>query len=99
MAAASAAPTEYLTVAPLLVVVPPLSDDDPLEEDEPPDEEPPPDDELLPEPPPCTTLGCAAIALETAKTAIKINTAINFFINFILSKLRIIIITIDFKFF
>ena len=39
VAAASAAPTEYLTVTPLLVVVPPLSDDDPPEEDEPPDGE------------------------------------------------------------
>ena len=82
VAAASAALTEYFTVTPLLSVVPPLSDDE-LPEEELLEDEPPPDDELPPEDGPLT-LG-AAIALETAKTAIKANTAINFFMSFILS--------------
>lgn len=46
-----------------------------------------------------TALGLAAIALETAKIAIKVNTAINFFMNSPFQNLRIIVCSVDFKLF
>ena len=96
VAAASAALTEYLVLTTVVSVL--FSDDDPPEEELPDDELPedePPDEE----PPPCTALGLAAIALETAKIAIKVNTAINFFMNSPFQNLRIIVCSVDFKLF
>ena len=96
VAAASAALTESLVLTTVVSVL--FSDDDPPEEELPDDELPedePPDEE----PPPCTALGLAAIALETAKIAIKVNTAINFFMNSPFQNLRIIVCSVDFKLF
>ena len=96
VAAASAALTEYLV---LTTVVSVLFSDDELPEEELPDDELPEDEPPDEEPPPCTALGLAAIALETAKIAIKVNTAINFFMNLPFQKLRIIVSSVDFKLF
>lgn len=96
VAAASAALTEYLV---LTTVVSVLFSDDELPEEELPDDELPEDEPLDEEPPPCTALGLAAIALETAKIAIKVNTAINFFMNSPFQNLRIIVCSVDFKLF
>lgn len=92
--AASASETEYLVFTALSSVL--VSDDEaPL-----PEEELPLEDELLPEPPPCVTLGPqAAIASETAKTAIKANIAINFFMKLFFQNLRVIVSSVDFKLF
>ena len=96
VAAASAALTEYLV---LTTVVSVLFSDDELPEEELPDDELPEDELPDEEPPPCTALGLAAIALETAKIAIKVNTAINFFMNSPFQNLRIIVCSVDFKLF
>lgn len=96
VAAASAALTEYLV---LTTVVSVLFSDDELPEEELPDDEPAEDEPPDEEPPPCTALGLAAIALETAKIAIKVNTAINFFMNLPFQNLRIIVCSVDFKLF
>ena len=96
VAAASAALTEYLV---LTTVVSVLLSDVELPEEELPDDELPEDEPLDEEPPPCTALGLAAIALETAKIAIKVNTAINFFMNSPFQNLRIIVCSVDFKLF
>ena len=64
VAAASAALTEYLV---LTTVVSVLFSDDELPEEELPEDEPLDEEPLDEEPPPCTALGLAAIALETAK--------------------------------
>ena len=78
VAAASAALTEYLVLATVVSVL--FSDDElpeeELSDDEPPEDEPLPDEE----PPPCTALGLAAIALETAKATINAKIVSNFFI-------------------
>ena len=97
VAAASAALTEYLVLTTVVSVL--LSDDELPEEDEPPDEEPPDDEPLDEEPPPCTALGLAAIALETAKAAIKANTVINFFMKLSFQNLRVIVGSVNFNFF
>lgn len=101
VAAASAALTEYLVLTTVVSVS--FSDDELPEEelpdDEPPEDEPPEDEPPDEEPPPCTALGLAAIALETAKIAIKVNTAINFFMNSPFQNLRIIVCSVDFKLF
>lgn len=91
--AASASETEYLVFTALSSVL--VSDDEaPLPEEEPPDDEP-----LDEEPPPCTALGLAAIALETAKAAIKANTVINFFMKLSFQNLRVIVGSVNFNFF
>ena len=84
--AASASETEYLVLTTVVSVL--FSDDELPEEDEPPDEEPPDDEPPDEEPPPCTALGLAAIALETAKAAINAKIVSNFFIVIILSKFK-----------
>ena len=77
VAAASAALTEYLV---LTTVVSVSFSDDELPEEEPPDDDPPEDEPPDEEPPPCTALGLAAIALETAKATINAKIVSNFFI-------------------